>query len=250
MSLLGYVGPSVSATNLVFNLYATPGGVWRYAREGRMAWPLAGLIILGTLPGVALGFYLRTRWLLDPAHFKLFVGIVLLYLAWRLFRPLRRPSSPAAGSTHAALLPTGTTGRRMALRLGDTVYPFSVPALLALALVVGIVGGAYGIGGGAIIAPFCVAVLGLPFQLVAGASLAGTFATSVIGVLVYSLLPLPDGASAAPDWALGSLFGLGGLVGMYLGAATQQRVPQRVLRLGLGLVLAVLGGSYLASPLI
>jgi hypothetical protein len=138
----------------------------------------------------------------------------------------------------------------MALRLGDTVYPFSVPALLALALVVGIVGGAYGIGGGAIIAPFCVAVLGLPFQLVAGASLAGTFATSVIGVLVYSLLPLPDGASAAPDWALGSLFGLGGLVGMYLGAATQQRVPQRVLRLGLGLVLAVLGGSYLASPLI
>jgi uncharacterized membrane protein YfcA len=250
MSILGYVGPSVSATNLVFNLYATPGGVWRYAREGRMAWPLAGLIILGTLPGVALGFYLRTRWLLDPAHFKLFVGVVLLYLAWRLFRPLRRPPSPAAGSTHAALLPTGTTGRRMALRLGDTVYPFSVPALLALALVVGIVGGAYGIGGGAIIAPFCVAVLGLPFQLVAGASLAGTFATSVIGVLVYSLLPLPDGASAAPDWALGSLFGLGGLVGMYLGAATQQRVPQRVLRLGLGLVLAVLGGSYLASPLI
>jgi hypothetical protein len=34
MSVLGYVGPSVSATNLVFNLYATPGGVWRYAHEG------------------------------------------------------------------------------------------------------------------------------------------------------------------------------------------------------------------------
>ena len=33
MSVLGYAGPSVSATNLVFDLYATPGGVWRYARE-------------------------------------------------------------------------------------------------------------------------------------------------------------------------------------------------------------------------
>jgi uncharacterized membrane protein YfcA len=34
MSVLGYVGPSVSATNLVFNLYAAPGVVWRYAHEG------------------------------------------------------------------------------------------------------------------------------------------------------------------------------------------------------------------------
>lgn len=37
MSVLGYVAPSVSATNLVFNLVAIPGGVWRYAREGRMS---------------------------------------------------------------------------------------------------------------------------------------------------------------------------------------------------------------------
>jgi hypothetical protein len=250
MSVLGYVGPSVSATNLLFNLFATPGGVWRYAHEGRMAWPLAGLIILGTLPGVALGFYLRTRWLLDPAHFKLFVGAVLLYLAWRLFRPLRRPPSPAAGLAHAARDPADATWRHMILRLGNTAYPFSVPALLVLAFVVGIVGGTYGIGGGAIIAPFCVAVLGLPIQLVAGAALADTFATSVIGVLVYSLLPLPDGASAAPDWALGSLFGLGGLVGMYVGAATPKYVPQRVLRLGLGGVLTILGSSCLVPGLL
>jgi uncharacterized membrane protein YfcA len=148
MSVLGYVGPSVSATNLVFNLFATPGGVWRYAHEGRMAWPLAGLIVLGTLPGVVLGFYLRTRWLPDPAHFKLFVGAVLLYLAWRLFRPLRRPPSPAAGLAHAARDPADTTWRHMILRLGNTAYPFSVPALLVLAFVVGIVGGTYGIGGG------------------------------------------------------------------------------------------------------
>jgi uncharacterized membrane protein YfcA len=250
MSILGYVGPSVSATNLVFNLYATPAGVWRYAREGRMAWPLAGLIILGTLPGVALGFYLRTRWLPDPTRFKLFVGAVLLYLAWRLFRPLRQIPSRSTSAAHAARDYPRTTWRRTELRLGDTAYPVSVPALLVLALVVGIVGGTYGIGGGAIIAPFCVAVLGLPIQLVAGAALAGTFVTSAVGVLVYSLLPQLDGTSAAPDWALGSLFGLGGLVGMYVGAATQKYVPQRALRVGLGLVLVTVGTSYVASPLI
>ncbi|MDP3032117.1 MAG: TSUP family transporter, partial [Rhodocyclaceae bacterium] len=40
MSVLGYVAPSVSATNLVFNLVAIPAGVWRYAHEKRMDWPL------------------------------------------------------------------------------------------------------------------------------------------------------------------------------------------------------------------
>jgi hypothetical protein len=42
----------------------------------------------------------------------------------------------------------------------------------------------------------------------------------VISVIVYSVLPLPDGGHATPEWALGSLFGLGvlltGLGGMNL----------------------------------
>jgi len=39
-SVLGYTAPGVSATNLVYNLVATPGGAYRYLREGRMLWPL------------------------------------------------------------------------------------------------------------------------------------------------------------------------------------------------------------------
>jgi hypothetical protein len=72
----------------------------------------------------------------------------------------------------------------------------------------------------AIMAPFCITIFRLPIAAVAGATLAGTFATSVISVIVYSVLPLPDGGHATPEWALGSLFGLGvlltGLGGMNL----------------------------------
>lgn len=248
MSVLGYAGPSASATNLIFNLFATPGGVWRYARDGRMAWPLARLIILGTLPGVVLGFYLRTLVLPDVARFKLFVGAILLFLAWRLlseFAPWakRHPAPEVSGGTTLHL--TRSDWQRMEFRLGEHSHGFSVPAMLALAFVVGIIGGTYGIGGGAIIAPFCIAIFRLPVAVVAGAALAGTFATSVIGVVVYSVLSLPGGGHAAPDWALGTLFGLGGLAGMYLGAATQKYVPQSVLKIGLGLLLAGLGGVYL-----
>lgn len=252
MSVLGYAGPSASATNLVFNLFATPGGVWRYARDGRMAWPLARLIILGTLPGVVAGFYLRTLVLPDVGRFKIFVGAVMLYLAWRLlsgFAPWagRKPAATAADG--AGLQLTRSDWQRMEFTLGGHAHGFSVPAMLALSFVVGIIGGTYGIGGGAIIAPFCIAVFHLPLAVVAGAALAGTFATSVIGVIVYSVLPMPGGGFAAPDWLLGSLFGLGGLAGMYLGAATQKHVPQQALKLGLGMLLAGLAASYLLPAL-
>jgi len=47
MSVLGFASPSASATNLVFNLLAIPGGMYRYWRENRLFWPLA-LVILKT----------------------------------------------------------------------------------------------------------------------------------------------------------------------------------------------------------
>ncbi|MEJ2332293.1 MAG: sulfite exporter TauE/SafE family protein [Desulfobulbaceae bacterium] len=75
MSALGFVTPSVSATNFLYNVVGTPGGILRYMREGRMVWPLALAITIGTLPGVLVGYYIRVRYLPDPRSFKLFVGV-------------------------------------------------------------------------------------------------------------------------------------------------------------------------------
>jgi hypothetical protein len=123
-------------------------------------------------------------------------------------------------------------------------HGFAVPGMLLLALLVGVVGGTYGIGGGAIIAPFCVALFGLPIHAVAGAALAATLLTSVFGVALYSLMPAPAGVAVRPDWALGLLFGLGGMIGMYLGARAQRHVPQRVLKGALAIGLLGLAVYY------
>ena len=104
--------------------------------------------------------------------------------------------------------------------------------MFLLCFAVGIVGGIYGIGGGAIIAPVFVAFLGIPIHTVAGAALLGTFITSVAGVAFYQLLAVHyPGQDVAPDWLLGALFGVGGSVGMYLGARCQRFVPARPIKL-------------------
>ncbi|HDH00267.1 MAG TPA: sulfite exporter TauE/SafE family protein, partial [Nitrospirae bacterium] len=77
MSFLNFTSPSVSSTNFVFNIVAIPSGVYRYIKEKRMAWPLVWVIIIGTLPGVLFGYYIRALYMPDPGVFKFFVGCVL-----------------------------------------------------------------------------------------------------------------------------------------------------------------------------
>ncbi|HZT33747.1 MAG TPA: sulfite exporter TauE/SafE family protein [Bryobacteraceae bacterium] len=239
MSVLGFVSPGVTPTNLIYNTVAIPGGVYRYAREGRLAWPLARIVIAGTLPGVCLGAIIRLRYLPDPRHWKLFVGVVLLYLAVRLLRA----SQPASSEDHL--------GGGIRFELRGEQFAFRPAPLAAVALLTGIAGGIYGVGGGAMIAPFAMGVLRLPARAVAGATLAATLVTSLTGALFFQVLATlgMGGAPARPDWELGLLFGAGGLVGSYCGARLQKHLPERWLRRFLGLLLAGVALSYLATPL-
>jgi hypothetical protein len=268
MSFLGFVSPAVSPTNLVYNMVSIPSGVYRYLREGRMVWPLTWVVVLGTLPGVVAGGFIRLHWLPDPGPFKAFVGCVLLYIGVRLFMDFAksRRARPDAGPGRAAGARPGTgpasagefrvrilefSWRRLAYRFQGREHSCSVPSVFGLALAVGLVGGVYGIGGGAIVAPFFVAIYGLPVHTVAGAALMGTFITSVAGVGFYqAVAPWYPEMAVAPDWLLGALFGLGGLAGMYLGARTQRFVPAGWIKLMLGLLLLYVAVRYLGGFLL
>ena len=77
------------------------------------------------------------------------------------------------------------------------------------------------------------------------AALTSTFLTSVVGIATYGVLSLRAEGSVAPDWILGLFLGAGGLVGGYIGASLQSRVPEQALRRVLGLLALALGARYL-----
>jgi uncharacterized membrane protein YfcA len=117
---------------------------------------------------------------------------------------------------------------------------FEIPTMgvFVLGFIVGIAGGIYGIGGGAIIAPFLITFFRLPVYIVAGASLFGNLVTSIAGVAFYQTIAMfSPGIQAAPDWLLGILFGAGGMAGMYLGARCQKHVPAKYIKWMLALVM-------------
>jgi len=253
VSVLGFNSPAVSATNQVFNIVAIPSGVYSYIREGRMVWPLTWIVIIGTLPGVLIGAIIRVQYLPNPRNFKVFAALVLLYIGGRLVKDLLKKKSGKnavsaeeqfqklvreyrkTGSSDQEKLP-GVVVKKFSLTrivyefYGQT-FDISATGIMALSFIVGIIGGVYGIGGGAIIAPFFVSFFNLPVYTVAGAALMGTFVTSVAGVAFYqAIAPFYPNVAVSPDWLLGFLFGIGGFAGMYCGARLQKFVPAKVIK--------------------
>ncbi len=223
ISVLNTPSTAVTPTNLLYNLIAIPGALLGFHREGRLGGPLTRLLALGTLPGVIVGVVIRVELLSGTEAFLLIVAAVLMPLGGWLV--LGRPAA-------AASRPDRDRRRQ----------------IFVLALVVGVIGGIYGIGGGSILGPTLVGI-GFTVLEVAPAALAATFLTSAVGVLTYLLLALGGRGGIAPEWPLGVGMGVGGLAGAYIGARLQARFPERLLRRGLGALALGLGLFYAIKAL-
>lgn len=219
LDVLRIPSPAVTPTNLLFNVVAAPGALLRYARTGGLSGDLARQLLTGTLPGVIVGTLIRVYLAPGDRIFRLLAAAVLLPLGLWLCRPHRGPP------THRSL---------------------SRPCISALGLVVGVVGGIYGIGGGSLLGPILVGT-GMSVSTVAPAALAATFLTSVAGVTTYGLLALTTAGPIAPDWPVGLLCGFGGLIGGYVGARFQTHVPELGLRLLLGALAVGLALTYITQ---
>jgi uncharacterized membrane protein YfcA len=224
VSVLGTPSPSVTPTNLLYNVVASPGAIWRYWRQGQTGGPLTWLLLAGTLPGVIAGSVIRVYVLPGPVVFDFVVAAVLMPLgAWLALTQL----APAR-TTRRARLPR--------------------PVIGVIAAVAGCVGGIYGIGGGSILAPILVAD-GQPPSQVAPAALSSTFVTSLAGVVTFSILSAHQHGSVAPDWPTGIALGVGGLAGGYVGARMHARMPETIIRRLLALVVVAIGIRFLWAGL-
>jgi uncharacterized membrane protein YfcA len=159
------------------------------------------------LPGVITGSVIRVQLLPGPRVFDLVVAAVLLPLgAWLA---LTRPAGPDDPGRPARLIPA--------------------PVLVVLAAVVGCVGGIYGLGGGAFLAPVLIGTGRRPAEA-APATLASTLVTSVAGVVTFVILSLHEPGAVSPDFDDGLALGIGGLADGYTGARLQSRMPDVLIR--------------------
>ncbi len=226
VSVLGTPSPAVTPTNLLYNVVATPGALYRYWRQGQTGGELTRLLVLGTLPGVVAGSIIRVEFLPGTRPFEVVIAVVMV---------------PLGGSL--------LTRRRLRGNAVPTKSWLSPTRLAMAAAAVGCIGGIYGIGGGSLLAPLLIRS-GRPPSEVAPATLASTLVTSIAGVATFLVLSTHHRGSVAPDWTIGIALGAGGLAGGYLGARLQPRLPEMAIRRLLGVLVIAVGVRYgwLAAP--
>ena len=246
ISILGYTSPGVSATNFVYNIVSIPSGIYMHIRNRQISWSLFSIIMAGTVPGIFIGYYIRTIYLPDPARFKIFVGTVLGLLGIRTIQSgLNKKTFQNRGNKIIPILGEKIGLFKSKIFIKDKRFEFPTLSLAFISFLVGIIGATYGVGGGAILAPFCMSVLELPVNVVAGATLFSTWINSVIAACVYTGLSYKTGINAYPDWQLGLLFGFGGMIGIYLGSFLQRWVSDKIIKTILGVILIFISVNYL-----
>lgn len=205
MTLAGLAPEVMKSTALLLNIIVALITTLRFARAGHFSWPLFWPFTVTSMPFAFLGGMLS----LPGSLYRVLVGIVLLFAAYRLFWYTDQ----------------------------GELSPGAVPLLLALVVGagLGLVSGLTGIGGGIFLSPLLIMMGWAEPHQSASISAAFVLVNSVAGLCgdTVSVHALP---SAVPLW-VGAVV-VGGLTGSELGV---RRLAEVAFRRLLAIILALAG---------
>ena len=188
-------------------------GAFRRWRMGQLRWRTVAILAAGTMVASFASARLGAD-IPDRVRLLLFTAVLLIAatVMWR--RANRTPSTADVETTGAP--------------------PAPVTRLLITALVVGCLTGLVGVGGGFLIVPALVGVLGLAMPIATATSLA---------VIALNTLAASAGwwGRTSLDLRLTGLVTLAALLGMMVGTYFAPRVPARVLSRAFALLLIAVG---------
>jgi uncharacterized membrane protein YfcA len=185
--LLGLAQHTAHATSLAAIIVTAPAAAAGFVGEGAASWGAAGAIAIGAILGAYGGAALMHR--ISPARLRQAFAVLMLLAAARLV-----VSVPAIGGEGAPEL----SARVLA---GLAVLGLAAGALSAL----------MGVGGGVIMVPAMVLLLGFGQHVAEGTSLLVIVPTALVGAARHA-------KRGYTRWRLGLLVGAGGVLGGLLGA--------------------------------
>jgi uncharacterized protein len=234
------IPPSVAVASAATQITgASVSGVMVHARRGGVDMKMGGVMItgglIGSVAGAGLFRILQTSGQVDVVVGFLYVlilgwiGILMLKDALIALGYVGAPAQPEKQPRHnrwVASLP-------MRWRFYSSGLYLSPLAPLALGFVAGVLTVLLGIGGGFILVPAMIYLLGMAARVVIGTSLVMILAVSAATTMVHSL------TTHAVDVVLAGLLLAGGVIGAQYGALLTVRIKPDLLRLALAVIILV-----------
>ncbi len=187
-----------SATSLLAIVPIGIASAWGYAINGNVAWADAALLALGSVAGGQLGSWLLPR--TPIRRLQLWFGILSIVTAVRL---VLEESGGAAAAGHVGTSPT------------------EAALLVIVGLAGGVLAGLLGVGGGVIMVPALVILVGADADVARGTSLA----VLVVTALTATIANVSRGMVEVRTSLMAGAAGIpGGLAGAWLGQLVGGRV--------------------------
>ena len=220
---------------------ASVSGAMVHMRRGGVDLKMAGVMTVGgffgSLVGVVIFRMLQASGQIDVVISFLYVlilgwiGTIMLKDALVALGYVPRKSAEAQAPRHnrwIASLP-------LRWRFYSSGLYLSPIAPLAIGFGAGIMTVLLGIGGGFIIVPAMIYLLGMPARVVIGTSLAMVLAVSAATTMVHSI------TTRSVDIVLAGLLLVGGVIGAQYGALLTLRIKPDYLRLALAVIILLVG---------
>ena len=220
---------------------ASVSGVMVHARRGGVDLKMGGVMIAGGLLGSFVGAGLF-RLLQSSGQIDVVIGLLyVMILGWigalmlvdslraLGYLPTAAPGQPRRRHNRwAASLPLRWRFYSSGLYISP-VAPFALGFLAGMLTVI------LGIGGGFILVPAMIYILGMPARIVIGTSLVMILAVSAATTMVHAI------TTRAVDVVLAGLLLVGGVIGAQYGAQLTTRLKPDLLRLALAIIILLVG---------
>lgn len=237
------IPPTVAAASAASQVTgASVSGVFAHVRRGGVDFKMGGVLVTGGLVGSLAGAWLF-RVLQEAGQIDLVIGVVYVLMLGSIGGSMAREALSAILQARAGLPPKPRKRRHhplvasLPLRTrfyasGLYISPF---APLLLGFFIGVLTMLLGIGGGFILVPAMIYLLGMATGVVIGTSLFQTLFVTAAATVIHAT------TTRAVDIVLAGLLLLGSVVGAQLGARLATRVKPEWLRLALSVIVLLVG---------
>lgn len=247
---------AATATSLFTIVPTSISGMWKHAKN-KTSLPRVGIVC--GLTGACLspvGVWaanVSPGWAIMGA-----AAVVVMYSSFTMLKKaLAAPKGGAAKGSRKACEKKSTTSDTAAASLAATApvaaggssaagaqaTPLEAPAIkltpkyvakvALIGVVAGFMSGYVGVGGGFIMVPLFVSMLGIPMRLASGTSLTAVCILAIPGVIEQAVL-------GNIDYMVGVAMMVGSIPGAIVGANLVKRVPERALRFAFALFLLLM----------
>ncbi|WP_375401820.1 sulfite exporter TauE/SafE family protein [uncultured Sphingomonas sp.] len=241
------IPPTVAAASSASQVTgASVSGVSAHLRRGGVDLKMGGVLVAGGGMGALFGAWLF-RLLQGSGQTDTVIAITYVLLLGFVGVLMLRESLLAIGAAKGRIAPRPRKRRHhplvAALPLRTRFYAsglyISPLAPLLLGFFVGILTLLLGVGGGFVLVPAMIYLLGMATGVVVGTSLFQTLFVTALATLVHAL------TTQAVDIVLAGLLLIGSVSGAQVGARFASRVKPEYLRLALALVVLAVGARVL-----